>query len=113
MLYIFISVASLLFGFFFLFKQKTEYDMRISDWSADVCSSDLGGLTEGLITRGCCPSTIACGDGPPPHRFATGRIGNVPSPPQDRHSSPGHSGTKLTVSPSFGRGIGSTCHSGA
>src|SRR3546814_10915569 len=26
---------------FFLFKQKTAYDMRISDWSSDVCSSDL------------------------------------------------------------------------
>src|SRR3546814_3915399 len=26
---------------FFFFKQKTEYDMRISDWSSDVCSSDL------------------------------------------------------------------------
>src|SRR3546814_15226104 len=28
--------------FFFFFKQKTAYDMRISDWSSDVCSSDLG-----------------------------------------------------------------------
>src|SRR3546814_1645899 len=27
--------------FFFFFKQKTAYDMRISDWSSDVCSSDL------------------------------------------------------------------------
>src|SRR3546814_3918168 len=29
-----------LFGVFF-FKQKTAYEMRISDWSSDVCSSDL------------------------------------------------------------------------
>src|SRR3546814_6617675 len=29
-----------LMGFFF-FKQKTAYEMRISDWSSDVCSSDL------------------------------------------------------------------------
>src|SRR3546814_8100524 len=32
---------------FFFFKQKTAYEMRISDWSSDVCSSDLraaGGL---------------------------------------------------------------------
>src|SRR3546814_16757503 len=29
-----------IFGFFFS-KQKTAYDMRISDWSSDVCSSDL------------------------------------------------------------------------
>src|SRR3546814_4525776 len=30
--------------FFFFFKQKTAYEMRISDWSSDVCSSDLLGL---------------------------------------------------------------------
>src|SRR3546814_4968905 len=28
-------------GVFFFFKQKTAYEMRISDWSSDVCSSDL------------------------------------------------------------------------
>src|SRR3546814_11257587 len=28
-------------GVFFCFKQKTAYEMRISDWSSDVCSSDL------------------------------------------------------------------------
>src|SRR3546814_17125072 len=28
--------------FCFFFKQKTAYEMRISDWSSDVCSSDLG-----------------------------------------------------------------------
>src|SRR3546814_16618849 len=35
---------SLLFIFFL--KQKTAYDMRISDWSSDVCSSDLPGIEE-------------------------------------------------------------------
>src|SRR3546814_6782614 len=30
-----------MYGFCF-FKQKTAYEMRISDWSSDVCSSDLG-----------------------------------------------------------------------
>src|SRR3546814_4905171 len=30
--------------FFFFFKQKTAYEMRISDWSSDVCSSDLRAL---------------------------------------------------------------------
>src|SRR3546814_8726064 len=30
--------------FFFFFKQKTAYEMRISDWSSDVCSSDLQDL---------------------------------------------------------------------
>src|SRR3546814_10686054 len=29
------------FACFFFFKQKTAYEMRISDWSSDVCSSDL------------------------------------------------------------------------
>src|SRR3546814_11447586 len=30
---------------FFFFKHKTAYEMRISDWSSDVCSSDLAGAT--------------------------------------------------------------------
>src|SRR3546814_951027 len=36
----FVICAVLIFWFFF-FKQKTAYEMRISDWSSDVCSSDL------------------------------------------------------------------------
>src|SRR3546814_2267329 len=32
---------------FFFFKQKTAYEMRISDWSSDVCSSDLAHLPRG------------------------------------------------------------------
>src|SRR3546814_10788918 len=31
-----------LFSYFFFFKQTTAYELRISDWSSDVCSSDLG-----------------------------------------------------------------------
>src|SRR3546814_8885119 len=34
-------VSGFLLCFFFFFKQKTAYEMRISDWSSDVCSSDL------------------------------------------------------------------------
>src|SRR3546814_2776284 len=34
-------VLCILVYFFFFFKQKTAYEMRISDWSSDVCSSDL------------------------------------------------------------------------
>src|SRR3546814_4612720 len=42
--------------FFFFFKQKTAYEMRITDWSSDVCSSDLHarlphGAAEGLRRR--------------------------------------------------------------
>src|SRR3546814_2047588 len=37
-------ICGVLYGIvllFFFFKQKTAYEMRISDWSSDVCSSDL------------------------------------------------------------------------
>src|SRR3546814_2361062 len=34
-------MSYLFYFFFFFFKQKTAYEMRISDWSSDVCSSDL------------------------------------------------------------------------
>src|SRR3546814_1024769 len=34
---------------FFFFKQKTAYEMRIGDWSSDVCSSDLHASTYGAV----------------------------------------------------------------
>src|SRR3546814_3065426 len=37
------NYSLLLCVYFFFFKQKTAYEMRISDWSSDVCSSDLAG----------------------------------------------------------------------
>src|SRR3546814_18691711 len=37
--------------FFFFFKQKTAYEMRISDWSSDVCSSDLTATQQVLASR--------------------------------------------------------------
>src|SRR3546814_2178802 len=37
----------LFYSVFFFFKQKTAYELRISDWSSDVCSSDLGLVAEG------------------------------------------------------------------
>src|SRR3546814_9180958 len=46
---------------FFFFKQKTAYEMRISDWSSDVCSSDLHEPGEpafpckGLVDPSSCP----------------------------------------------------------
>src|SRR3546814_1059185 len=36
-------------GVCFFFKQKTAYEMRISDWSSDVCSSDLDVITARLL----------------------------------------------------------------
>src|SRR3546814_19710945 len=55
---------------FFFFKQKTAYEMRISDWSSDVCSSDLnyryeyiGSLTnEELLRSVQSPSELSYGD---------------------------------------------------
>src|SRR3546814_1387461 len=42
---------------FFFFKQKTAYEMRISDWSSDVCSSDLFAVIDrdpiGIKLGGC------------------------------------------------------------
>src|SRR3546814_9974094 len=44
LLYVFLSLWVYSVVFFFFFKQKTAYEMRISDWSSDVCSSDLLGI---------------------------------------------------------------------
>src|SRR3546814_8585340 len=67
---------------FFFFKQKTAYEMRISDWSSDVCSSDLERASHlaradgivGLLT----PSGIAADKGAAPFLRSiatTGRLG--------------------------------------
>src|SRR3546814_1988026 len=42
-------VILFIFILFFFFKQKTAYEMRISDWSSDVCSSDLKSLRSPVI----------------------------------------------------------------
>src|SRR3546814_4733035 len=48
----------MLFVFFF-FKQKTAYEMRISDWSSDVCSSDLlAGALGAWITAAVSPEIL-------------------------------------------------------
>src|SRR3546814_2685115 len=47
--FVYLFVYSVLF--FFFFKQKTAYEMRISDWSSDVCSSDLGVVDLGFSSR--------------------------------------------------------------
>src|SRR3546814_2948814 len=45
-----IDVDGLLgYCYFFFFKQKTAYELRISDWSSDVCSSDLFGDAQNVI----------------------------------------------------------------
>src|SRR3546814_7128984 len=52
---------------FFFFKQKTAYEMRISDWSSDVCSSDLPSTA---CRRRCRPQNA-----PPPLRHSSRRPG--------------------------------------
>src|SRR3546814_8078635 len=48
----------------FFFKQKTAYDMRISDWSSDVCSSDLNELSEEVMH-----GAVRCADPDTGHFF--------------------------------------------
>src|SRR3546814_11855033 len=52
----------LMFLCFFFFKQKTAYEMRISDWSSDVCSSDLA--ADGADHADCTPPGAAGGQSP-------------------------------------------------
>src|SRR3546814_4087124 len=58
---------------FFFFKQKTAYEMRISDWSSDVCSSDLGGASGYSQTVECARITeggnLGIGTGAPVSRL--------------------------------------------
>src|SRR3546814_5309 len=62
------------FLFFFFFKQKTAYEMRISDWSSDVCSSDLPVRRCGRRRRG--------------NRYHPGRLQGSRRPAQARHAMP-------------------------
>src|SRR3546814_13877689 len=61
---------------FFFFKQKTAYEMRISDWSSDVCSSDLQPAQDAeahhLAPVGCIEELRVTGD---PDRLGSGKIG--------------------------------------
>src|SRR3546814_1124949 len=53
-------------SFFFFFKQKTAYEMRISDWSSDVCSSDLSPPNS---------ARIVANQGPGPQRSIVAGLG--------------------------------------
>src|SRR3546814_7776604 len=60
----------------FFFKQKTAYEVRISDWSSDVCSSDLVGGEATPLYRDLLAAT---GDAPKWnfHKYLVGRDGKV------------------------------------
>src|SRR3546814_7101564 len=64
MIFFVYSVCSfILFVFiFFFFKQKTAYEMRISDWSSDVCSSDLSSAAHANGGGAAAPTPRMSGD---------------------------------------------------
>src|SRR3546814_2108397 len=82
-----VSVCSLMFVVFF--KQKTAYEMRISDWSSDVCSSDLdrrgallvavaaGDVAQGRQQRPCAAGARGAAGLRPGRRAAPGRAGGA------------------------------------
>src|SRR3546814_10539049 len=74
----------------FFFKQKTAYEMRISDWSSDVCSSDL--LPCGVAGRSIDPGQGASGCGQPPMVHDC-RAGDAPQPAERAADHPGNAGT--------------------
>src|SRR3546814_4630067 len=69
---------------FFFFKQKTAYEMRISDWSSDVCSSDLPSQEIRPAAR------ESVGATPPPKEQPPRKL----SGQQDRAGWNGHSGKR-------------------
>src|SRR3546814_4011493 len=57
---IYVDLLSCVVVSFFFFKQKTAYELRISDWSSDVCSSDLiGAQIEQIVDYDVLPRTEA------------------------------------------------------
>src|SRR3546814_5317206 len=103
-----LSYRWVVLDFVFFFKQKTAYEMRISDWSSDVCSSDLPRLCErgrhgAEIPRFARAATardralrfLAL------HRGAAQRLYVVPQPYLDRHRPRAHRHAALRVRRGF------------
>src|SRR3546814_20120088 len=99
--------------FFFFFKQKTAYGMRISDWSSDVCSSDLAAAAQ----RGTAPSNHVAGERRPgpafPHKAddAPANAGTLASEIRLR-SRPRHVGRHLGPRPLAGLGSAASMATG-
>src|SRR3546814_6675811 len=71
-------LSSVVWLIFFYFKQKTAYEMRISDWSSDVCSSDL---TAGRRAARCAGGRHGTGQRAAAHRLgASGTASPVARP---------------------------------
>src|SRR3546814_7985031 len=86
--------------FFYFFKQKTAYEMRISDWSSDVCSSDLVEQTDRDAMFTC---NIA-------HQSIIGRPAELRIRPQEAGRAVGRCGTFRHVTRRSGRKYGSAPH---
>src|SRR3546814_2147524 len=91
--------------YFFFFKQKTAYEMRISDWSSDVCSSDLA-------DRGRCGG--GGGAGPrqqPAHGWGCTGRGHLRPRRRGRHIGGGRTGDRRSEERRVGKECVSTCRS--
>src|SRR3546814_9596400 len=91
--------------YFVLFKQKTAYEMRISDWSSDVCSSDLGagGMCRGQLIPGAASRTRFVGAA---DEFrAIYRSGETDEHRQWIPRPRGRGGTRAGGGPAPGRGV--------
>src|SRR3546814_3732765 len=73
------SVDLVCLVFFFFVKQKTAYEMRISDWSSDVCSSDLVAAEPGDLVCAIGPSITVNGTVRATRRHADGSGRPMPS----------------------------------
>src|SRR3546814_83178 len=72
---------------FFFFKQKTAYEMRISDWSSDVCSSDLLGAKAAGSPPGRRNGLVSLIPGPAASRNGRVRVDSAsPAPDNGRPS---------------------------
>src|SRR3546814_5595689 len=90
---------------FFFFKQKTAYEMRISDWSSDVCSSDLVFPTHGKL------ADIALRDPAMPIRFELGAAGAAGNLLRDHRAAASYrvEGRKHACQRSEERRVGKEC----
>src|SRR3546814_14057865 len=100
----------LFFFLFFFFKQKTAYEMRISDWSSDVCSSDLraaAGLRHLLrraARRALRPAPSGAGEAPGARRLRVDRRGQP-----DAGAAPQEAAGILCLERSEERRVGKEC----
>src|SRR3546814_8118459 len=103
---------------FFFFKQKTAYEMRISDWSSDVCSSDLLGQVERLdaqpVARERHAPTATIPDGEREHAVETLDAGRTPGVERLEHDlgiAAGEEPVARSEERRVGKECGSTCRS--